>query len=66
MFNENIDIFEFSYGESVFSFKHLKNLEKIKHINGPVPATLKIDDKKRVSVISIVSPRTTTTRLIAE
>jgi hypothetical protein len=47
--NANIDIFEMSYGESVSYFKHLKNLEKIRRINCPSPASLPVDNKKRVS-----------------
>jgi hypothetical protein len=54
MVNANIDIFEMSYEESVSYFKLLENLEKIKNTNGPNPASLPIDNKKRVSVISSV------------
>jgi hypothetical protein len=35
MMNENIDIFEMSYDESVSYFKRLENLEKIRRTNGP-------------------------------
>jgi hypothetical protein len=35
MVNPNLEIFEMSYEESVSYFKHLKNLEKIRHTNGP-------------------------------
>jgi hypothetical protein len=38
--NAIIDTFEMSYEESVSHFKHLDNLEKIRHTNSPVPATL--------------------------
>jgi hypothetical protein len=34
MVNANIDIFEMSYEESVFYFKRLENLEKIRRTNG--------------------------------
>jgi hypothetical protein len=54
MVNANIDIFEMSYEESVSYFKRLENLEKIKNINGPNPASLPVDNKKGVSIISIV------------
>jgi hypothetical protein len=40
MFNANIDIFEMSYEESVSYFKHLENLDKIRHTNGPNPSSL--------------------------
>jgi hypothetical protein len=54
MLNENIDIFEMSYEESVSYFKRLENLEKIRHTNGPNPSSLPVDNKKTVSVTSIV------------
>jgi hypothetical protein len=49
MFNANIDIFEMSYEESVSYFKHLENLEKIKHTNGPNPSSIPVDNKKSVT-----------------
>jgi hypothetical protein len=54
MVNANIDIFELSYDESVFYFKRLENLKKIKHNNSPNPTSLPLDNKKRVSVTSSV------------
>jgi hypothetical protein len=44
MVNENIDIFEVSYGESVSYFKRLENLEKIRRTNGPNPSSLPEDN----------------------
>jgi hypothetical protein len=44
MVNNNIDIFEMSYEESVYNFKHLENLEKIRHTNGPSPSSLPVDN----------------------
>jgi hypothetical protein len=55
MVNANIDIFELSYEQSVSYFKRLENLEKIRRTNNPGPATLPVDDKKRVSVTSSVA-----------
>jgi hypothetical protein len=46
MVNANFDIFEMSSEESVSFFKRLENLEKIRHTNGPVPATQPADNKK--------------------
>jgi hypothetical protein len=43
-----------SYEESVSYSKRLKNLKKIRHTNGLNPSSLTVDDKKRVSVTSIV------------
>jgi hypothetical protein len=54
MINVNIDIFEMSYEESVYYFKRLENLEKIRHTNGPNPSSLSVDNKKLVSVTSSV------------
>jgi hypothetical protein len=54
MVNAIIDIFEMSYEESVSYFKHLENLEKIRRTNGLNPSSLPVDNKKRVSVTSIV------------
>jgi hypothetical protein len=54
MVNENIDIFEMYYEESVSYFKRLENLEKIRCTNGPNPSSLPVDNKKRVSVTSSV------------
>jgi hypothetical protein len=54
MVNANIDIFEMFYEESVSHFKHLGNLEKIRHTNGPNPSSLPVDNKKGVSVTSSV------------
>jgi hypothetical protein len=45
MVNASIDIFEISYEESVSYFKHLENLEKIRHTNGPNPSSLPVDNK---------------------
>jgi hypothetical protein len=47
MANSKIDIFEIDNEKSVSCFKHLENLEKIRHTNGPGPALLPVDDKKR-------------------
>jgi hypothetical protein len=52
MVNENIDIFEMTYEESVSYFKRLQNLEKIRRTNGPNPSSLTVDNKKRISVNS--------------
>jgi hypothetical protein len=49
MINDNIDIFEMSYEESVSYFKSLENLEKIRRTNGLNPALLPIDYKKSVA-----------------
>jgi hypothetical protein len=49
MVNANIDIFEMTYEESVFYFKHLDNLEKIRHTNSPNPSSQPIDNKKPVT-----------------
>jgi hypothetical protein len=38
MVNENIDIFEMSYEESVSYFKRLENLEKIRRTKGLNPS----------------------------
>jgi hypothetical protein len=46
MVNANIDIFEMSYEESLFYFKRLENLEKIKCTNGPNPSSLPVDNMK--------------------
>jgi hypothetical protein len=46
MVNANIDIFEMSYEETVSSFEHLENLEKISHTNGPNLSSLPVDNKK--------------------
>jgi hypothetical protein len=54
MVNANIDIFEMSYEESVSYFKHLENLEKIRHTNVPNSSSLPVDNKKGVSVTSSV------------
>jgi hypothetical protein len=40
MVNENIDIFEMTYEESVSYFKLLENLERIRHTIGPNPSSL--------------------------
>jgi hypothetical protein len=45
MVNANIDIFEMSYKESVSYVKHLENLEKIRHTNGPNPSSLPVDNE---------------------
>jgi hypothetical protein len=49
MVNENIDIFEISYKESVSYFKCLENLEKIRRTSGPNPSSLPVDNKKSVT-----------------
>jgi hypothetical protein len=54
MVNANIDVFEFSYEESVSYFMHLENLEKIRHTNGPNPSSQPVNNKKIVSVTSSV------------
>jgi hypothetical protein len=46
MVNANIDIFEMSYEESVSYFKHLGNLETIRHTNGLNPSSLSVDNEK--------------------
>jgi hypothetical protein len=46
MVNENIDIFEMSYEESVSYFKSLEKSGKIRRTNGPNPASLTADNKK--------------------
>jgi hypothetical protein len=43
--NANIDIFDMSYEESIYYFKFLENLEKIRRTNGPNPASLPADNK---------------------
>jgi hypothetical protein len=50
MVNANIEIFEMSYEESVFYFKRLENLEKIRRTKGPNSSSLPVDNKKRVFV----------------
>jgi hypothetical protein len=42
MINAKIDIFEMSYEESVFYFKSLENLEKIRRTNGLNHASLPV------------------------
>jgi hypothetical protein len=54
MLNANIDIFEKSYEKSVSYFKGLENSEKIRHTNGPNPSSLPSDNKKIVSITSII------------
>jgi hypothetical protein len=54
MVNANIDIFEMTYEESVSYFKHLENLEKIRHTNSPNPSSLPVDNKKSQAVTSSV------------
>jgi hypothetical protein len=49
MVNSNNDIFEIFYEESVSYFKHLENLEKIRHTNSPNPSSLPVDNKKSVT-----------------
>jgi hypothetical protein len=39
-----------SYEESVSYFKHLENLEKIRHTNGPNPSSLPIDIKESQTI----------------
>jgi hypothetical protein len=45
MVNANIDIFEMTYKESVFYFKLLENLEKIRRTNSPNPSSIPVDNK---------------------
>jgi hypothetical protein len=45
MVNANIHIFEMTYEESVFYFKRLENLEKIRRTNGPNTSSLPVDNK---------------------
>jgi hypothetical protein len=45
MVNDNIDIFEMLYEESVIHFKYLENLKKIRHTNDPNPASLPLENK---------------------
>jgi hypothetical protein len=40
-----IDIFEMTYEESVFYFKHLEKIEKIRRTNGPIPSSQPVDNK---------------------
>jgi hypothetical protein len=47
--NANIDIFEISCERSAPYFKHLENLEKLRHINGANPSSLPVDNKKSVT-----------------
>jgi hypothetical protein len=54
MMNTNIDIIEMSYEESVSYLKCLENLVKNSCTSVVGPATLPVDDKKRVSVTSSV------------
>jgi hypothetical protein len=54
MVNANINIFEMTYEESVSYFKHLENLEKIRHTNGTNPFSLPVDNKKGDSVTSSI------------
>jgi hypothetical protein len=49
MVNATIDIFEMSCEESVYYFKRLENLEKIRRTNGPNPSSLQVDYKKSVT-----------------
>jgi hypothetical protein len=46
MVNANIDIFEMYYEESLFYFKRLENLEKIRRTNGLNPSSLPVDNMK--------------------
>jgi hypothetical protein len=54
MVNANIEIFEMSYEESVSHFKHLENLEKIRHTNVLNPFSLPADNKKSGNVTSSI------------
>jgi hypothetical protein len=54
MVNSHIDIFEMTYEESVSYFKHLEKLEKIRRSNGPSPASLPINNEKRISATIIL------------
>jgi hypothetical protein len=49
MVNINTHAFEISYGESVFHFNCLENLEKIRRINGLNLASIPVDNKKSVT-----------------
>jgi hypothetical protein len=71
MVDVNIDIFEMTYEKSVSHIKHLENLEKIRHTNGPNPSSLPVCASLLRIIcgptcgVTIVT-RTTTTRLIVE
>jgi hypothetical protein len=52
--NANIEIFDMSYEESVSYVKRLENLEKIRHTNSPNPSSLTVDNKKTVSITTII------------
>jgi hypothetical protein len=49
MVDDNIDIFEISYEESVSYFKRLENWEIIRHTNGLIPASLPVENKQSVT-----------------
>jgi hypothetical protein len=55
IFNADIDIFEISHGESVSQSKNFENLDKIRCINGPGPATLRVDKIRIQLVLAVVS-----------
>jgi hypothetical protein len=44
-----LTIFEMSYEESVSYFKRLENLEKFRRTNGPIPASIPVDNEKSVT-----------------
>jgi hypothetical protein len=50
MVSAKIDIFEMYNEEAVSYIKRLVNLEKIRRTNGPIPASLPVDNKKCGSV----------------
>jgi hypothetical protein len=54
MVNSNVDIFEMSNEESVYHFKCLENLEKIRCTNDLSLSTTSLDKKKTVSVTIII------------
>jgi hypothetical protein len=74
MVNSNNDIFAMFYEELVSYFESFDNLETIRRINDPSPASLLVDNKKSVTCCvgksskgsNTIVTRTTKTRLIAE
>jgi hypothetical protein len=49
MANNNIDIFKMTYKESASYFKHLENLEKIRHTNSPSISSLALSNEESVT-----------------
>jgi hypothetical protein len=54
MVNANIEIFELSHEESVYHFKSLEILEKIRCSNGPNPSSIPVYNKKAASITGSV------------